>query len=449
MVSDVKATLVVSLQNAFWVLFVVVDVVLTVPAFFRRLLLNGSSLQPGSGRKKTIVIVGGNFAGLSALRALQEYRRNFRIVLVEQNSYFEYTPGILRLFCDPSLISELVRPLPNGMADEVIQGKVFRTDKQSIQYVDSVTKSSKKLDFDYLVVATGSTFNHPISASVEESTVETRTIGWRKASQQIHSASSILILGGGAVGTELAAELVDFYPGKKIALVDASPRLVPIFPKSVSAYAEKWLRSKGVRLILGHLLESWDTKGCTFKNGTKSNADLVFVCFGDKPNSAALIDSIDPLPQITLDRRKCVKVEETLLVKGRQNIFCCGDVAAPPAEGMKQAFHAEVQGHLAAENVIHLASKKPLLRYPQDAAMDSPYMPLVYVLSLGRYDGVIGFNNLTIPGPLAAVLKWIIEWTKVRQMLARPVGILVWKIGDTIAFFLSKHLVPPAVKKQS
>ena len=132
-----------------------------------------------------------------------------------------------------------------------------------------------------------------------------------------------------------------------------------------------------------------------------------------------------------------------LRAEGRRNVFCCGDVAAPPTEGVKQAFHAEVMGHVAAENVNRLASGRPYMRYPEDATSGSHQMPLVYVLSLGKWDGIMGFNDLVVPGPLAAVLKWIIEWTKVRQMLGRPVGTLVWIIGDAVTFFLSRTFIKP------
>ena len=139
--------------------------------------------------------------------------------------------------------------------------------------------------------------------------------------------------------------------------------------------------------------------------------------------------------------------------------FACGDVASPPTNDEKQAFQAEMQGKVAAKNVIKLLESESvgtnhhhelqppppplLLRYPQDIA-GSDRIPLVFVLSLGRYDGVLGFNDMCIPGPFAAVVKYILEYTKVSHMRGRMLGKLIWKIGDAVTLFLSRTVFPPS-----
>ena len=460
-------------QTAFWGIFMVLDAYLLIPVILMRYLGRVKSTRTTSHvldrrrrHPQTVVIVGGNFAGLAALRELQN-NPLFQVVLIDQHDYFEYTPGILRLFCEPHRIANLCHPLPHG-THRILQGKVTKTNHtaNTVTYVDANTHKSITIKYDYLILATGSTYHYPVSAHKDERTIAQRAAGWKVEAKKVRDATSILILGGGAVGTELAAEIAGHYPcgttgdhvaggthRKTITLVDASPRLVPMFPPKVSAYAKEWLTSNGVDLMLGQMLESWDTKSCTLKNGTRITADLVFVCFGDKPNSSPLVDNNPSSkngtttkalqPFVKLDRRKYVKTDAFLRVEGRRNVFGCGDVAAPPSEGVKQAFHAEVMGHVAAENVNRLASGQRYMRYPEDAASGSHQMPLVYVLSLGKWDGVIGFNGLVVPGPFAAVLKWIIEWTKVRQMLGRPVGTIVWIIGDVVAFFLSRTFIKP------
>jgi hypothetical protein len=118
-----------------------------------------------------------------------------------------------------------------------------------------------------------------------------------------------------------------------------------------------------------------------------------------------------------------------------------------------------MQGKVAAKNVIKLLESESvgtnhhhelqppapalLLRYPQDIA-GSDRIPLVFVLSLGRYDGVLGFNDMCIPGPFAAVVKYILEYTKVSHMRGRMLGKLIWKIGDAVTLFLSRTVFPPS-----
>ena len=70
-------------------------------------------------------------------------------------------------------------------------------------------------------------------------------------------------------------------------------------------------------------------------------------------------------------------------------------------------------------------------------------IPLVFVLSLGKYDGVLGFDSLTIPGSFAAIIKWLIECTKVSQMRGALLGNGFWKIGDTSVIFLARMFCKP------
>lgn len=62
--------------------------------------LSSSENHKSSGPSKTVVIVGGNFAGISTLRELLAKKEdmNLKIIMIDQRDYSEYTPGILRLF---------------------------------------------------------------------------------------------------------------------------------------------------------------------------------------------------------------------------------------------------------------------------------------------------------------------------------------------------------------
>ena len=122
--------------------------------------------------------------------------------------------------------------------------------------------------------------------------------------------------------------------------------------------------------------------------------------------------------------------------------FAVGDAMVHPAKEIKQAYYAELNGKAAAENILRCIVKKPLLKYPDDI-VGAPVSPLVYVVSLGRYDGSLGFNQLTINGSLAALVKFVLEWTKVKQMEGRPIGLAVWAFGDAMSFFLSKWVLKP------
>ena len=466
-----KSTFVTVVQNVLQTLFILIDYCLWVPNLLYSEYKISSPLnqqqQPlsQSQPQKTVVIVGGSFAGLAALRELQSTQEaNLHVILIEQREYFEYTPGILRLFCEPGIFSTLLHPLPQPTRYnkyDIVTGTVTETSTKDVTVLDGKTRQKQTVPFDYLIMATGSSYTYPITPSSTESTLESRVKGWNASALEIQKAKSILILGGGAVGTELAAEIACYYNNdsnpsttqkhkKNVTLIDMESKLVPMFPKATSEYAAKWLSQNGVNLKLGTKLQSWSTKGCTLENGQELKADLVYVCFGMKPNTSPVVQPQDSRSAIKVDSRKYIPVDDCLRVQGHSNIFSIGDVASPPSEGIKQAYNAEVMGHIAGINVLRtiIGAKGKLLKYPEGASGTS-YLPLVFVLSLGRYDGVVGFNELCIPGPIAAIVKWLLEWTKIAAILGRPVGTLIWIIGDAVTFFLSKTILLPREQQQS
>jgi len=422
------------------------DVFLGIVEEIRAHLFPRSAPQSGE-TLQTVVIVGGNFAGLAALWKLLA-AGNFQIVLIDQRNYSEYTPGILRLFCEPRLFADLAQPLPSSRRNfTCLQGKVTSLDKDKkiLTYVQG--SSSKTLAYDYVILATGSTYTAPISPLQQEMTLKGRQQGWNKAHDRLRKATKIIVLGGGAVGVELAAEIVDHYDkAKQVTLLDAQSSLVPNFPPSVGAYAQKWLESRGVQVRLGQLLSKWTETSCTLQDGTVLEADIVYVCFGSRPNSEMVVST----KSCSLTQRKNIQVQDTLQVaddKGSRDmsscIFACGDLASPPSSGEDQAFQAETQGKLAAKNVLTMISSsdsKKLCRYPRDVA-GIPEMPLLFVLSLGQHDGVLGFNWLTIPGPLAAIAKFVLEYTKVLDMRGSLLGSLVWKVADAVVLVIARMLL--------
>jgi NADH dehydrogenase FAD-containing subunit len=475
-----------------------------------------SSPTVKQGLSKTVVIVGGNFAGLAALWELLSRRRtmsNLKIILIDQRSYSEYTPGILRLFCEPDGFYNVVQPLPASNTYpnfHFIQGKVTslvdRNNQKILTYLppcgttcsrDTPSKRPQQLRYDYVIVATGATYSAPISPRLQENamTLENRFREWQLAHRHLDLAHRVLILGGGAVGVELAAEIVDHYQPnnnkyrqpKQVTLLDAQSSLVPNFPKAVGMYAQQWLEQRGVTIRLGKSWQSWTDTTCTLQDGTVLQADVVYVCFGSKPNSEFVVaphqqePNTKSQPWCSLTKRQTIVAQNTLQVlpvtiaaataKHRastttttmtttflssNDIFVCGDVATPPSHDEKQAFQAEMQGKVAARNVLRLATTTssslssstsdatpPLYRYPNDVA-GSSQMPLIFVLSLGKYDGVLGFNGLIVPGPMAAIVKWILEYTKVLQMRGDLLGKLIWKLGDAVVLFLSRTLILPS-----
>lgn len=151
--------------------------------------------------------------------------------------------------------------------------------------------------------------------------------------EKIKAARSILIVGGGPTGVELAGEIAVDFPQKKLTLVHNGPRLLEFIGPKASRKATKWLKSKNVEVKLGqsvNLDSAEDDANRTLyrtSQGDTIEADCHFLCTGKPLGSSWLRDSVIGNE---LDGDGRIKVDECLRVKGRSNIFAIGDITDVP-----------------------------------------------------------------------------------------------------------------------
>jgi len=105
------------------------------------------------------------------------------------------------------------------------------------------------IKFDVLVLCTGFTYEEPIK-NVKAVTLEARKRSHKEFYEKIEKAKSILLVGGGVVGIELAGELAVKYgvsKEKKIGICVRGERLLPGFPTRAGRLAEEYLRERNVK----------------------------------------------------------------------------------------------------------------------------------------------------------------------------------------------------------
>ena len=81
---------------------------------------------------------------------------------------------------------------------------------ESVSGSDVITSSGDRVPFDFLVIATGTTFDGPSSRAE-------RLKAFEAEKTKLSGASSVLIIGGGPVGVELAGEIATDFPEKKVS----------------------------------------------------------------------------------------------------------------------------------------------------------------------------------------------------------------------------------------
>ncbi|GAB5357021.1 hypothetical protein AAMO2058_000338000 [Amorphochlora amoebiformis] len=398
--------------------------------------------QPPPQSRKRVVVVGASFAGLWCQRNLCE---EFDLTVVDYKKYFEYTPGILRVFVDLPHLRKITGPIPSSRS-KFICGEALGIDPDDkLLRVKLENGKTRNVPFDFLLIGTGSTYSGSIRASKSESTLRSREATWERECKKLKEARSVLIIGGGPVGVELAGEILTRYPDKKVVITDRTEELcAQFFRPKTRTYAKKWLEERGAEVVLGDPIDGKfpdlkiDEKGCTLRSGRRLTGDIVYKCMGFRPCTEWVKDS---LPPGCMDKGGYLKVNDHLqLDVCGKTVFAMGDCMIHSSNEVKLGHTAEVNAHLVAENVRRMAKRKPLLPYPK-GVVGASKTPRIYALSLGKYDGSLGFNSLVVNGSMAAFFKWMVEWTKILACREVLVGIAFWQFSDITANFLGRTLV--------
>merc|ERR1711871_1318703 len=107
---------------------------------------------------------------------------------------------------------------------------------------------------------------------------------------------------------------------------------------------------------------------------------------------------------------------------------------------------AEINAHLVVENLIRLKRGEPLLTCPE-GAVHNVTVPKIFCVSLGEFDGSLCFNGLILNGCIAALMKHILEVSKVAACNESLAGRLLWKVADPISNLISKYILKPTLSK--
>jgi NADH dehydrogenase FAD-containing subunit len=411
-------------------------------------------------------VVGGSFSGLWAQRALSD---SFDVTLVDRKDYFEYTPGVLRLFTQPSHLRAIARPLPRKR-NKLLLAEVLEVHPSELRVRPIDGGEETSLPFDYLLLGLGSTYAcAPIRPTAREPDLPARQASWDAAAARLAQAQSVLIVGGGPVGVELAAEIVEAHPSISVTLITSGSALCSALPAGVDVACRQWLETRGATLMFDSPVESSRPGSVTLRGGQTILAELVYMCTGAPPASGPLFPSLrshlDSAGRLIVNENMQVAAapysngeqkraggptSEERVSGGRvdtggavwSRVYAMGDVAAHQSREIKVGHTAELNAHVAAANVARAAKGMPLLSYPQ-GAVGASRSPRVYAVSLGAYDGVVAMNGVTVSGAVSAIAKRSIEWSKVAACEERPVGTCLWHVADAFTAWLSRTLLPP------
>lgn len=241
----------------------------------------------------------------------------------------------------------------------VEKGKVLCAQIDKISENSVLLKNGETLNFDFLVCATGANnnFGEP-QADLE--TLDAMKGYYNTIAEQVKKATKILIVGGGAVGVELAGEIKAEYKDKQLTLVESHDTLLysdPPFKKKFRDKLERLLKNRDVKVIYGKRAQGLDmtkpfvagqqTVTLESNEGSETvDTDLVLLTIGASVNS-------EFYPEEWVDETKRLKVQPSLQLEGKTKIFAVGDVNNVAEK--KMGYLAQKQATLAVSNIIALA----------------------------------------------------------------------------------------------
>ncbi|KAL9235880.1 hypothetical protein vseg_010612 [Gypsophila vaccaria] len=332
---------------------------------------------------KNVVIIGGGVAGALLAKLLQH---DAHVTLIDPKDYLEITWATLRSMVDQSF-AERSFIYYNEFLPKV---KKITSTAKNITQTEVLTAQGDSIPYDYLVIATGHLHSDPL----------TRTDSlykYQSTYDKISSSRTILIVGGGPTGVELAGEIISEFPDKKITLVNRGSRLLQFIGPKASQKALDWLISKNVNVLLNQTVSLKPSSEGVYEtsDGETVIADAYFNCTG-KPFGSSWIK--DTVLKDNLDGKGTLEVDKYLRVVGRKNVFAIGDITNVPE--LKQGFLAMKHAELTAKNL------KLLLREGNEEKLEAykPSQPLAFV-SLGKKEGVAQINKFTIGGCLPGYIK--------------------------------------------
>lgn len=334
---------------------------------------------------KTILIVGGGYAGVAAAKRLNKRRVDTRIILVDQNSYHAL-PSDYYEFATTNLSEKkpidwdrvkryAAVPFADIFAHQSIEIKKDCLERVDLKKNICVFAQSGEQSYDYLLLALGTETNFYHIPRLQEYAHGFKTIsdilGARNAIDELfarkakHEPIQIVIGGGGFTGCEVAAELVGFI--KKLAhhhshplssitvtIIEAGATLLPGGSPWLQAAAKKRLESLGITIIFKKPITSVTAREVLFDN-LSLPYDILFWTAGVKANS--FFDQLDGAKK---EGSGCIGVDQTLRLPDYQNVFILGDAAycPNPATGKSEPMTAQVaiqHGRYAAQCIAALS----------------------------------------------------------------------------------------------
>ncbi|MBA2648732.1 MAG: NAD(P)/FAD-dependent oxidoreductase [Legionella sp.] len=388
--------------------------------------------------KTKIVVVGGGAGGLELVMRLCHLSKKIplEITLIDRQLKHLWKP----------LLHEIAAGTFSSYHDEVnyisyayqkgftfLQGGLKEINQQK-KWINLEPFSEQKIFYDILVIAIGSQVNDFNIPGVKDYCLFLDNISTAEAFHQKlinhiinvqrgrEDKIKISIVGGGATGVELAAELsyalshalkylnkkeTPSHPLFEITLIESGTRLLNMMPERISNNVAKYLLKNNINILTDTKIVKATPQGLETTDKRLIDSSLTVWAAGVKVNNSFITHSLE------LNAINQFIVRDTLQVSRDTHIFAFGDCASCPQIDKKgnlgfvppRAQAAHQQANFLAKSIRNLILKKPLpvYHYKDYGSLIS----LSHSHTVGVLMGRI-VKNFFIEGSLARLTYWLL-----------------------------------------
>jgi NADH dehydrogenase len=370
-----------------------------------------------TSQKPRVVILGAGFGGLTAARAMAD---TAHVTVVDRHNFQTFLPLLYQVSTAGLAADHVAHPIRGALRKSGVQ---FRMGSPiSVDHKNKTIKldSSEVLAFDQLIVALGS-----VTADFSIPGVAEYALGMKSVSEALairaevmrrfedlcrfedDTSFSISVVGGGPTGVEMAGAFAELVRGPlkndqahaaahiRINLIEAGPRILPMFSEKLSARAKKDLEKLGVNVLLNTAVAELKPRSIIVKDGNEIASEVTIWAAGVKGEPAGGLLNL-PLVSTRID------VDQNLQVKNYPGIFAIGDISGfVGKDGRFLPMVAPVamqQGRFIAKQIKRLADGKALEAFK--------YIDKGSMATIGRHKAVVEVKNFRMSG-IPAWYAWL------------------------------------------
>ena len=377
-----------------------------------------------------VVIVGGGFAGVRTAIGLTN-KQGFEVKLISSKAYFEYHAALYRSATGRSPL-EVAIPLEDFFDDarnvEVVEDTITEIDKAAKSIIG---ENGSKYPYDVLVMALGNVTYYGEIKGLSKYSLGVKTVQEalglkRHLHEQLlgsNGEKNYVVVGAGATGVELAAELTSYIKQIRkchdinrpftVNLIDIAPRPLASLGEDFSKVVQDRLNELKIKTLYNTPVKSETASSINLPKGSIESHTVIWTA-GSATNP--LFKRFPDVFEISEKGR--VKVDSHL--KAAKDIYVLGDSAETKYSGMAQT--ALNDAKFLTSNLIRMnQGEKPQTYLPKQP---------VYAIPVGEKWAAVKWGRFKFYGRIGWFVRRLADLSLYIKFLPLSKALVVWRYGQ-------------------